>query len=270
MNTPLRPTELLRYQRGACESIRKAGALMKRTWGKVQASQISSKARNDFVTVIDKKSQEILVAGLSRKFRHTGFIAEENGMNRQKEWTWIIDPLDGTMNFMYGLPAFCVSVGLRHQATGLSVGIVYDPIHEEWFTAVRGGGSFLNRRRIRVSTDARLANALLATGFPYRIRSRFEPYHRSFRSFFFKCRGIRRLGSAALDLCYTACGRFDGYWEMGLHIWDSAAGSLIVREAGGVVTDFEGGDGYLESGDTLAGNPALHRAMLRIVKPILT
>lgn len=245
------------------EAVRKSARLILHHYGRLGGGEISAKSRNDFVTVVDKGSQDILVRHLKKAFPSYGFLAEENGLSVAADRRWVIDPIDGTSNFIHHLPAFCVSVGLEERGKFV-LGVVYDPVHDEWFSAAAGHGAFLNNRRIRVS-NKRLADAFMATGFAFHIRRRFEPYNASFRKVFHACAGVRRLGSAALDLCYTACGRFDGFWEMGLHDWDIAAGAVIVEEAGGIVTDFRGGRRGIGQGDMLAGNPTVHREMLRIL-----
>jgi myo-inositol-1(or 4)-monophosphatase len=178
---------------------------------------------------------------------------------------WIIDPLDGTTNFIHGIPMFCVSVALEDR-DGLLAGAIYDPVHDEMFHASRGNGARLNNRSIRCSDPARFDDALLCTGFPFRYFHKVDGYLKVFRTFMEGTSGIRRAGSAAMDLAYTACGRYDGFWETGLAPWDMAAGALLVREAGGLVTDFIGGDRYLEDGEIVAGGAAVHRRMLGAVR----
>lgn len=244
-------------------AVRKSADLIRRHYGRLEGSDIRSKSKNDFVTVVDKGSQDILVRELSRAFPSYGFLGEENGLSVEADRRWVIDPIDGTSNFIHHLPAFCVSVGLEERGRFV-LGVVYDPVHDEWFYAAKGRGAFLNRRRIRVSAN-RLKDGFLATGFAFHMRDRFEPYNASFRKVFHSCAGVRRMGSAAIDLCYTACGRFDGFWEMGLHDWDIAAAVVIVEEAGGVVTDFRGGPAGIRKGDMLAANPRTHRELLRLL-----
>lgn len=248
------------------KAVEKSARLIRRHYGRLETSDIRSKARNDFVTVIDKGSQDILVRDLKKAFPTYGFLGEENGLSVDAERRWVIDPIDGTSNFIHHLPAFCISVGLQERGRFV-LGVVYDPVHDEWFYAAKGRGAYLNRRRIRVSST-RLKNAFLATGFAYHIRRRFEPYNVSFRKVFHACAGVRRMGSAAIDLCYTACGRFDGFWEMGLHDWDIAAATVIVEEAGGVVTDFRGRTRGIHQGDMLAGNPGIHRELLKLLATV--
>jgi myo-inositol-1(or 4)-monophosphatase len=244
-----------------------AGAVLMRRYGQLEKSHIESKSLNDFVTVVDRQCQDLVIRVLRSAFPGYGFRAEEKGVHEERERMWVIDPLDGTANYIHQFPFFCVSIGLVERGSPVC-GLVYDPVHRETFTAVRGGGAALNGRRIRVSGVRRLADAFVATGFPYRMRRYFEPYNRSLRRLFYRCSGIRRGGSAALDLCYTACGRMDGFWEFGLSVWDVAAGGLIVEEAGGAVTDFGGRPDYLARGDVVAGTPAVQAAIVRVLKGI--
>ncbi len=249
------------------KAVEKSARLIRRHYGRLATTDVSAKSKNDFVTVVDKGSQDILVRELKRAFPSYGFLAEENGLSVDADRRWVIDPIDGTSNFIHHLPAFCVSVGLEERGKGFVLGVVYDPVHDEWFTAARGHGAFLNKRRIHVS-KTRLKDSFLATGFAFHIRRRFEPYNASFRKVFHSCAGVRRMGSAAIDLCYTACGRFDGFWEMGLHDWDIAAGVVLVEEAGGIVTDFRGGKSGMPHGDMLAANPAVHRELLQVLSGV--
>lgn len=249
------------------KAVEKSARLIRRHYGRLETADIRAKSRNDFVTVIDKGSQDILVRDLKRAFPSYGFLAEENGLSVEADRRWVIDPIDGTSNFIHHLPAFCISVGLEERDKFV-LGVVYDPVHDEWFYAAKGHGAFLNRRRIRVSRTTRIQDAFLATGFAFHIARRFEPYNASFRKVFHACAGVRRMGSAAIDLCYTACGRFDGFWEMGLHDWDIAAAVVIVEEAGGIVTDFRGGSRGIGQGDMLAGNPRVHRDLLKILNTV--
>ena len=193
-------------------------------------------------------------------------MAEEGSPETERrEMRWIIDPLDGTTNFIHGIPMFAVSVALEDR-DGLVAGVIYDPVHDEMFHASRGNGARLNGGTIRVSEPARFDESLLATGFPFRQFHKVDGYLTVFRSFMEGTSGIRRAGSAAMDLAYTACGRYDGFWETGLAPWDMAAGALLVREAGGVVTDFRGGDAFLGDGEIVAGGPAVQSKMLGVVR----
>ncbi len=254
------------HYRAVRAAVEKSAALIRRHYGRLEGRDIRSKSKNDFVTVVDKGSQDILVRELTRAFPSYGFLGEENGLSIDADRRWVIDPIDGTSNFIHHLPAFCISVGLEEKGKFV-LGVVYDPVHDEWFYAAKGHGAFLNKRRLRVSTLG-LKDAFMATGFAFQMRGRFEPYNASFRKVFHACAGVRRLGSAAIDLCYTACGRFDGFWEMGLHDWDIAAAVVVVEEAGGIVTDFRGGVDGIRRGDMLAGNPRVHREMLKKLREV--
>lgn len=248
------------------KAVEKSARLIRHHYGRLAHAQIQAKSKNDFVTVVDKGSQDILVRELKRAFPSYGFLGEENGLSIDADRRWVIDPIDGTSNFIHHLPAFCISVGLEERGRYV-LGVVYDPLHDEWFTAAKGHGAFLNKRRLRVSANA-LKDGFLATGFAFHIRRRFEPYNASFRKVFHACAGVRRMGSAAIDLCYTAAGRFDGFWEMGLHAWDIAAATVIVEEAGGIVTDFRGTPRGIPAGDMLAANPRVHRELLKILSTV--
>jgi myo-inositol-1(or 4)-monophosphatase len=249
------------------QAAARAARILLKYYGRVKPSQVRSKSLNDFVTFVDKTSQRIIVDTLKSAFPLYGFQAEEGGLVLKKKRMWVIDPLDGTSNYIHQFPMFCISIALVEEGRPV-IGLVYDPLHQDRFTAVRHNGARCNGIRIRVSKTPRLKQAFLATGFPFRERRHFDPYHRSFRRIFYGSAGIRRGGSAALDLCYTACGRVDGFWEWGLAPWDVAAGALVIEEAGGVVTEFKGTEHHLDSGNIVAGNPAVHRGLVRILKGV--
>src|SRR5262245_3712603 len=250
----------------ASASGRACGRVMLDYWGKRGTYPIQEKGRNDFVTVVDRRAEEAIVGLIRERFPDHAIVAEESSPTARPDgFRWYIDPLDGTTNFIHGYPLFGVSVALA-DPQGMRAAAVYDPLRDEMFTATRGGGAFLNGKAIRVSPVEKLSKALLVTGFPFRVLDRLDPYLASFRSFVLGSSGIRRDGSAALDLAYVACGRYDGFWEMSLSPWDVAAGSLLVREAGGTVSDFQGREDYLESGDIIAASLNVHPAMLRIVR----
>ncbi|RMI03590.1 MAG: inositol monophosphatase [Calditrichaeota bacterium] len=249
----------------AVAAAKAAGDCLMGYRGRLEASAIDEKARNDLVTVADRASEQLIVEHLRRHFPDHAIVAEEgSGQTADSPYRWFIDPLDGTTNFVRNIPAFCVSIALEYHRE-LLLGVVWEPVHRELFTAVKGRGASLNGRPIRVSEVSDFGRAFLATGFPHHSKRYLPLYVQSFADIYLKAAGARRIGSAALDLCYTACGRFDGFWELGLHSWDIAAGSLIVQEAGGVVTDFRGGPAYLESGFVAAGNPAIHRRLISIL-----
>src|SRR5881409_3516668 len=211
-------------------------------------------------------SEQAIVGYLAERFPEHSVMAEESDeVSRDKRFQWYIDPLDGTTNFIHDIPIYAVSVALSVDGR-MMAGAVYDPVRDDMFHAIAEGGAFLNKEKIKVSARDSLKGALLATGFPFRAHGRLKEYLRSFETFILETAGIRRAGSASLDLCYTACGRYDGFWEMSLSAWDLAAGSLIVREAGGVVTDFLGRDGYLRSGNVVTANRRIHSSMLEIIR----
>jgi len=257
----------LDFHLSACVACARAGGrVLMEHWGKRGTYAIQEKGRNDFVTNVDRRAEEAIVRLIRGRFPDHAVIAEESPPSGGSSgYRWYIDPLDGTTNFIHGYPLFSVSVALA-DPQGMRAAVVFDPLRNEMFTATRAGGAFLNGEPIRVSPAEKLSEALLVTGFPFRSLHRLDPYLATFRSFILGASGIRRDGSAALDLAYVACGRYEGFWEMALSSWDVAAGGLIVREAGGVVTDFQGRDDYLASGDIVAANPNIHPAMLRVVR----
>jgi myo-inositol-1(or 4)-monophosphatase len=230
-----------------------------------EGRHISYKGVVDLVTDFDLRSQELILGRLSAAFPGHGFLAEE-GLNRgeQDEFRWVFDPLDGTTNFAHRFPVFMVSIALENEGR-IMLGVVYDPMREEMFEAVEGEGAFLNGRRIRVSAVDDLNGSLLATGFPYDLRESPVNNIAHFNHFLKRAQAVRRCGSAAMDLCYVACGRFDGFWELKLKPWDHAAGSLIVREAGGRVSDFRGNEFKIACQESLASNGLIHEAMIGVI-----
>ncbi|UCD94156.1 MAG: inositol monophosphatase [Candidatus Zixiibacteriota bacterium] len=227
--------------------------------------RIALKGRVNLVTEADLASEKFIVGAIGKRYPHHSILAEEGAArNNDSEFKWIIDPLDGTTNYTHAFPFYCVSIGLEYCGE-MVAGAVYDPERDEMFSAFDKGGSFLNRRRIQVSTETRLERALLATGFPYDISSSRENNLKYFNRFARLARGVRRAGSAALDLCYLACGRFDGFWELKLHPWDTAAGTVIVQEAGGKVTDFKGRKYSIYDKYILAGNRHIHGRMKQVL-----
>ncbi len=246
-----------------------AGRLLMGSYGKLSRSQIHLKSKNDFVTELDRKSEKLITSMIRRSFPRHAIQGEEGGMAKGDDALWIIDPLDGTANYIHQFPMFSVSIGVMAGGK-LQAGVIYDPLHRELFSAVRGKGAYLNGNKIRVSGVPRLADAMMVTGIPFRARGRFDEYMRTFRQISLASAGMRRGGSAALDLAYVACGRLDGFWEINLSPWDIAAGALIIQEAGGKVTDMWGGAGYLESGDILASNRRIHAPLQAITARTLS
>jgi len=248
----------------AGELARAAGAILREGYGRIHAPE--RKGRIDLITEFDRRSEALLLGELKRRFPEHDILAEESGAHTAAGGVrWIVDPLDGTTNFAHNYPFFAVSIAAESDGQ-LKAGAVYDPVRDELFSAAAGAGATLNGARLRVSAVERIEDALLVTGFPYDVRERPEAILTTFRAFLTRAQGIRRDGSAALNLCYLAAGRFDGFWERGLSPWDMAAGVLIVREAGGRVTDFDGGTFDLAASRILATNGRLHEAMRGILK----
>lgn len=228
--------------------------------------QIAAKGKMDFVTVVDREAERRLVDGLGKILPGSGFIAEENtSVLIGDRWNWIVDPLDGTTNFIHGVSPFSISIGLRDNED-LVAGIIYEPVHRECFYAWKDNPAFLNGREIRVSKRSRLSEILVATGFPYTDFTRIEEYMVSLREFMKLTHGVRRLGSAAIDLAYVACGRYDAFYEYHLKPWDVAAGTVIIRQAGGTVCDFRGGQDYLFGENYVGTNGACHNEFMRIIR----
>jgi len=249
----------------AIEIAREAGATLLSHWGRNVRAE--SKGEFDIVTVADRASEELVVSRLRQRFPAHAIVAEEGGGYRTaSDYCWYVDPLDGTTNFAHGFPMFNVTLALEHEGE-LTAGVVFDPLHDELFHATRGGGAFLNGNAIRVSRTGDLGASLLATGFPSRKRHRNVNVH-FFYELAMSTHGIRRAGSAALDLAYVACGRLDGFWEFGLSPWDMAAGVLLVREAGGRASDMNGGKVDLYGAHVLADNAAIHDALLETFREV--
>lgn len=250
----------------AIRAARSAGNVIIRNLGKLDTLAIHTKDRNDFVTEVDRQAEQEIIYILRKAFPAHGILAEESGFQEGDEYQWIIDPLDGTTNFLHGFPQFAVSIALRHKGR-LEQGVVYDPLRQEIFSASRGAGATMNDQRLRVTNRKTLEGSLLGTGFPFKSQHHLEVYLEMFRALFPQTAGIRRAGSAALDLAYVASGRLDGFWEIGLSIWDMAAGVLLIQEAGGLAGDFSGGHDHLESGNIVAGNPKLFAEILKSIRP---
>lgn len=254
----------------AVRAARNAGDIIVRHLNRLDQLTIANKDRNDYVSEADRQAEEEIIAVIRKAYPGHGFLAEESGSHPGKdEFEWIIDPLDGTTNFLHGFPQFAVSIALRHKGR-LEQAVVYDPVSQELYTASRGSGAFLDNRRIRVSNHTSLNGALLGTGFPYKDHQHLDAYLNMLRGFITGTAGVRRPGSAALDLAYVAAGRIDGFWEIGLNPWDIAAGILLVREAGGLVSDFIGGHNYMQSGNIVAAAPKLFPHLLKEIRPHLT
>ncbi len=256
----------------ATRAARRAGDLIVRSLERIDYLSVDTKGRNDFVSEVDRAAEREIIQILRKAYPNHHFLGEEGGRRgkpARDEYLWIIDPLDGTTNFLHGFPQFAVSIALMHRGQ-LEQAVVYDPLRQEMFTASRGQGAALNNRRIRVSRQSTLEGALLGTGFPFKHQEHLSAYLGMFQALFRVCSDIRRAGAASLDLAYVACGRLDGFWEIGLKPWDMAAGALLIQEAGGIVSDFTGGDRYLETGNIVAGTPKVQQAICRIIEPFLT
>ncbi|MDT8388001.1 MAG: inositol-1-monophosphatase [Thiogranum sp.] len=253
----------------AVRAARNAGDIIVRHMNRIDLLTVATKERNDFVSEVDRQAENEIIAIIRKAYPGHGILAEESGLHEGKdEYQWIIDPLDGTTNFLHAFPQFSVSIALQHKGR-LEQAVVYDPVRQELFTASRGNGAFLDNRRIRVSKQKDLHGALLGTGFPYKEQQYLDAYLAMLKALIKDTAGIRRPGSAALDLAYVAAGRFDGFWEIGLRPWDMAAGVLLVREAGGLVGDFGGAHGYMETGNIIASTPKLFPSILREIRPHL-
>ncbi|HEY8195193.1 MAG TPA: inositol monophosphatase family protein [Hyphomicrobium sp.] len=242
-------------------AARKAGRSLIRDFGEVEQLQVSIKGPANFVSAADHKAEDIIFKELSKARHGYGFLMEERGevVGADKTHRWIVDPLDGTTNFLHSNPMFAISIGLEREGQ-LIAGVIYNPASDELFTAEKGKGAFMNDRRLRVAARKSLGDALVTTGIPHRGREGHPRFLKEVGSLMQEVAGIRRTGSAALDLAFVAAGRFDAYWEHNLQPWDVAAGIVMVREAGGFISDLDGGDKMLESGDVLAANTTLHKA----------
>lgn len=253
----------------AIRAAHAAGDYISRQVNNIPNLEIEKKSVNDFVTLVDRRAEERIIETLLKAYPTHSILAEESGEQGESEFQWIIDPLDGTTNFLHGFPHFAVSIALAHNGK-LQHGVIYDPMKQELFAASRGDGATLNNRRIRVSKPVNTDGTLLGTGFPFRDKEHFPAFQNMFNQFFESASDIRRAGSAALDLAYVASGRLDGFWEIGLKPWDMAAGALIIRESGGLVGDFSGNENYLKTGNIVSANPKLFADMVRKLQPHLT
>ena len=251
----------------AIKAARAAGAIINRAALDVEAVRVSQKQLNDFVTEVDVASEKAIIETLLTAYPDHGILAEESGReygSKTSEYVWIIDPLDGTTNFIHGFPVYCVSIALSVRGK-IEQAVIYDPSRNDLFTATKGRGAFLNERRIRVSKRTRMGECLISTGFPFRPGDNFQNYLALMGDVMQRCAGLRRPGAAALDLAYVAAGFTDAFFETGLSIWDVAAGSLLVTEAGGLVGNFTGEADFLEQRECLAGNPRIYGQMVSII-----
>ena len=254
----------------AVKAARRAGQIINRASNDLDLIQVTTKQPNDFVTEVDKAAEAAIIDTLRDAYPEYRILAEESGSSAGKgggdsEYQWIIDPLDGTTNFIHGMPQYAVSIALA-KAGVIEQAVIFDPNRNELFTASKGGGAFLNERRIRVSRRNKLQDSLIGTGFPYRMFDHIDTYLAIFKELAQKTAGQRRPGAASLDLAYVACGRFDGFWEFGLSPWDMAAGALLISEAGGLVSDMRGEASYLETGNLIADTPKVFAPLLNLIQ----
>lgn len=253
----------------AVKAARRAGNLIYRSADKIDHLTITKKSHADFVSEVDRAAEQTIIQTLLEAYPNHAILAEESGAQGDSEFVWIIDPLDGTTNFLHGFPQFSVSIALQHKGI-ITQAVVYDPVRNELFTATRGSGAFLNDKRLRVTKRLHLADSLIGTGFPYTKFEHMNAYLGIFKDLIQQTAGLRRPGSAALDLAWMAAGRYDGFFETGLHVWDIAAGTLLITEAGGMISDLHGSDTFLKTGHVCAGNPEIHPQLLKVIAPHLT
>ena len=251
----------------AVRAARRAGSIINRAaLDGGGGLKVTSKRAKDFVTQVDQAAEQAIIDIVRKSYPEHGLLAEESGASQaDAEFVWIIDPLDGTTNFIHGFPQYCVSIGIRHRGA-LTHAVIYDPVRNELFTASKGSGAYLNDRRIRVSTLTKFGDALVGTGFPFKELTRLDLYTRQLQTMMKTCAGVRRAGAAALDLAYVACGRLDAFWELGLSPWDMAAGALLIQEAGGLVADLKGEQTFLESGDIATATPKVFTTLLEALR----
>jgi myo-inositol-1(or 4)-monophosphatase len=243
-----------------------AAKILKENFGKITSKDIRVKSKNDFITYVDETSEKKIIEIIHNRYPDHEIFAEETGRRKKGgDYQWIVDPLDGTKNYINGIPVFSISIALLHK-NKIILGLVYDPMHNEMFHAERNKGAYLNNRPIKVNNVSTLDNSLLGTGFPFKYKKYLSPYMRCFEELFLNCSGTRRMGSAAIDLSYVAMGRFEGFWELGLSPWDIAAGAIIIKEAGGCITDFWKSNHYLENSFVVASNGLIHDQFISIIQ----
>ena len=249
----------------AIQAVSNAARIIVRFIDRLYTVDIKEKNQNDFVTRVDQLSEQEIIQTIHRAYPDHTILGEESGLYKsQNDFTWIIEPLDGTTNFIHGFPQIAISIALKYRDK-LNIAVVYDPLYQELFTAVQGGGAQLNNRKIRVSTRTKISEALVGTGFPLKEKTLFQMYLKIFETIFLRTTDIRHAGAAALDLAYVASGRLDGFWKMSLKPWDMAAGILLITEAGGFVGDFQGKNNYMENGNLVAGNAKIYKSLLALV-----
>jgi myo-inositol-1(or 4)-monophosphatase len=253
----------------AVKAARRAGNIIIRATRNLDIVAVREKAVNDFVSDVDRDAEHAIISTLHEAYPGHAILAEESGASGSSEYRWIIDPLDGTTNFLHGFPQYAVSIALEHRGI-ITQAVIYDPARNDLFTASRGRGAHLNDSRLRVTKRLHLKSALVGTGFPFKEMAHVEPYLAMLRDVMKGTAGVRRAGSAALDLAYVAAGRLDAFWEIGLAPWDMAAGSLMITEAGGLVGDLEGNEGWMDTGYIVAGSPKIFGELLQMLAPHLT
>jgi len=253
----------------AVRAARQAGSILMRYFEHLDSLKVVEKNKNDYVTEVDRGAEQAIISTIRQAYPEHAILAEETGDHDGNDFQWVIDPLDGTTNYLHGFPQFSISIALKHRGV-LESAVVYDPLKDELFTADKGNGAYLNERRIRINNQKTLSGALIGTGIPFRDRRYIDQYLGMLKDMTQDTAGIRRPGSAALDFAWLAAGRIDGFWELGLSQWDFAAGALLVKEAGGTVTDLNGGDKYFETGNVVASNVKLQNEMLSLIKPHLS
>jgi myo-inositol-1(or 4)-monophosphatase len=253
----------------AIRAARSAGDLILRSSDNIGQLNIDQKGKNDYASEVDRAAEREIINIIRTAYPDHAILAEESGQHKGNDFVWVIDPLDGTTNFLHGFPQYAVSIALKYRGR-LEVAVIYDPLRDELFTAKRGGGAMLNSRRLRVTNQTSMKGALIGTGFPFKTDLHLDAYIGMFRAITTEAAGIRRAGAAALDLAYVAAGRLDGFWEIGIMEWDMAAGILLIKEAGGVVTDFSFNDNYLASGNVIAGSPKMHQMLYQLIEPHIT
>jgi myo-inositol-1(or 4)-monophosphatase len=253
----------------AVRAARRAGNIIVRASRNLDIVAVKEKAANDFVSEVDHEAEQAIIRTLREAYPDHSILAEESGASGESEYQWIIDPLDGTTNFLHGFPQYSVAIALAHRGV-VTQGVIYDPTRNDLFTATRGRGAYLNDQRMRVSKRAHLASGLIGTGFPFRQVEHIDVYLAILRDMMKGSAGVRRAGSATLDLAYVAAGRLDAFWEFGLAPWDMAAGALMIAEAGGLVSDLAGESRYLETGNIVSGNPKIFVELLHAISRHLT
>lgn len=266
----MNPDLMNKFLGTAVSAARLAGDIIINNLGHLSKEDVQTKQAFDFVTKVDRWSEALIMQTIREKFPSHRFLTEETLKEEDTgNYRWIIDPLDGTTNYIHSYPMFSVSIALEYQSE-VVLGVVFDPLKDELFHAAKGNGSFLNNKKISVSEVNTLQRSLIATGFPFRAKGMIDHYLRAFKEVFLGVSDIRRAGSAAIDLAYVAAGRFEGFFELALSPWDVAAGSILITEAGGAITDFAGGNDYLLTGNIIAGNIRVHNEILKVVRRVFS